>query len=66
MGLRGRTFNGFPKMDTAMGSPIIYRPNKEAMILFINEHAHHFKKDDTELEKVSIDATKKSEVLISN
>ena len=54
------------KMDTAMGSPIIARSNKEAMIFFINEHKFNFKKYDKVAATVSIYATTNAEVLIAN
>ena len=53
-------------MDTDMGSPIISRSSKEAMVLFFNENKRNFNKDDRVDGKVSIDATKHSEVLIAN
>ena len=53
-------------MDTAIGPPIISRSNKEAMILFFNEHGHHLKKYDKVAATVSIYATKNDEVVIAN
>ena len=53
-------------MNTAKGSPIIARSNKEAIIFFFNEHKCHFKKDEKVAATVSIDATKHYEVLIAN
>ena len=46
------------KMFTSMGSPIISRSNKEAIIFFVNDHKRNFEKDEKLAAKVSIDAIK--------
>ena len=56
----------FKEIDIAMGSPKFSISNKEAMILFVNDHNSHLNKEEKVSAAVSIDTTKNSEVIIPN